>query len=130
MKTHKVKAYYPVTTGQKPNAVLSRHYIHTQASQGLWAEIRDLSQKETLANGAAEKQQIVYITIGYNPAVLANWQDLILVDEQGKTYRIKTKPDEFNYARKDIRITAYAFVDNSTYTTGADIYDGDEHTTS
>ncbi len=124
MKTHKVRAYYSVRAGEKPNAVFSRHFVHSRASQGLWADIRDLSQKEMLANGAAEKQQSLYITLGYNPAVLDKWQELIFIDEQGKTYKAKTKPDEFNYDRRDIRITAYAFVDNSTYT-GADIYDGD-----
>ena len=126
-KTHKVQAYYPVMTGGKPNSVYCRHFIHSQESQGLWATIRDLSQKEILTNDAAEKQQSLYITIGYNPAVLKHWRELILIDEQGTTYKIKTKPDEFSYERRDIRIAAYAFVDNSAYT-GADIYDGDKST--
>ena len=84
--------------------------------------MRDLSQKEILAAGAAEKQYSLYITIGYNPKVIQRWEELILLDEQGNTYKIKTKPDEFNYGRGDIRIAAYAFTDNLVYT-GADTYD-------
>lgn len=124
MKTHKIRAYYPIKAGEKPNQVLSRRFIHSEKSGGLWADTRDLSQKEMLANAATEKQRSLYITVGYNPAVLDNWRELILIDEQGATYKIKTKPDEFNYDRRDIRITAYAFTDNSAYT-GADSYDGD-----
>lgn len=121
-KVHKVQAYYTEDIGKKPNAVLSRHFIHSKYSGGLWAEVRDLSQKEILAAGAAEKQYSLYITIGYNPKVIQRWEELILLDEQGNTYKIKTKPDEFNYGRGDIRIAAYAFTDNLVYT-GADTYD-------
>lgn len=123
MKTHKIRAYYCERTGEKPNTVLSRHFIHSERSGGLWAEVRDLSQKEMLAADAAEKQYSLYFTIGYNPSVLAHWEELILLDEQGKTYKIKTKPDEFKYDRADIRIAAYAFTDNNAYT-GVDTYDG------
>ena len=48
-KVHKVQAYYTEDIGKKPNAVLSRHFIHSKYSGGLWAEVRDLSQKEILA---------------------------------------------------------------------------------
>lgn len=122
MKNHKIKAFYPVASKTKPSATYTRHYIHSKASAGLWAEQRDLSQRELMANGSTEKQVVKYFTICYNASVLAHWEDLILVDEAGKTYRIKTKPDEFDYAKKDIRIAAYEFRDNTVYT-GVDVYD-------
>lgn len=120
MKTHKVKAFFAISSGDKPNRVLKRQFLHSEKSKGFWAEIRDLSQKELLSNASTEKQEVIYITIGYNPAVLEHWQDLIFIDEHGKYYRAKTKPDEFNYSKGDMRITAYAFEDNANY--AEDIY--------
>ena len=122
MKNHKIKAFYPVASKNKPAVTYTRHYIHSKASAGLWTEQRDLSQRELMANGSTEKQVVKYFTICYNASVLAHWEDLILVDEEGKTYRIKTKPDEFDYGRRDIRIAAYEFRDNTVYT-GVDVYD-------
>lgn len=122
MKNHKIRLFYPVVSGSKPNATTTRHFIHSKASEGLWAEIRDLSQKEILANEAVGKQSSIYITVGFNPAVLERWEELIIIDEQQRTYRMKTKPDEFDYSKRDIRIAAYEFKDTTVYTEG-DVYD-------
>lgn len=122
MKNQKIKAFYTVASGAKPNQLLRRHYIHSSESLGLWAEIRDLSQKEVLANEAVGKQIGVYITVGYNPALLERWAELTLIDERGTSYRIKAKPDEFDYAKRDIRIAAYAYEDTAVYS-GSDVYD-------
>lgn len=122
MKTHKVRFFYPVASGSKPNTTTTRHFIHSEASRGLWAEIRDLSQKEILANEAVGKQSSIYITVGFNPTVLERWEELIIIDERQRTYRMKTKPDEFDYSKRDIRIAAYEFKDTTVYAEG-DVYD-------
>lgn len=123
MKQHKIKAFYVETSGQRPNVLSRRHYIHSQDSQGLWAEVRDLSQKEILANTAVGHQASVYITVGYNPTLIEKWEELIFVDERGTTYKAKNKPDEFNYSKQDIRITALAFTDTTVYNEEGDVYD-------
>ena len=56
------------------------------------------------------------------PKILSMWEKLTLVDEQGRTYTIKEKPDEFDYTKQDIKIVAYEFKDERTYQ-GGDTYE-------
>lgn len=122
MKQHKFKFYYTEKTGTKPNETITRHFIHSKESCGLWAEVRDLSRKELVANNATGQQNTKIITVGYNPRILELYTDLIVLDEQGKTYRIKNKPDEFNYSKCDIKIEITEFQSNENYG-GEDVYD-------
>lgn len=115
MKNRKFKFYFCESVGKKPNLTYRRHFIHNKESCGFWAERRDLSRSEILANNAAGIKTALLITIGYNPAVLEMFHDLIIEDEYGKTYKIKNKPDEYNYSKGDIKIEAYEYKDNTVY---------------
>ena len=121
MKQHKLRFYYAESSGTKPNQTFVRHFIHSQSSCGFWADIRDLSRKELVANNATTESVSKIIVVGYNPAILERYADLIVIDEATKTYRIKTKPDEFNYSKCDLKIEIYEFTDNRVY--GGDVYD-------
>ncbi len=128
MKIHKFKFYFCETSGEKPNLIHRRHFLHSKKSCGFWAEVRDLSRKENSANNATGEEVILLITIGYNPAILQAFHDLIIEDEHGNTYKIKNKPDEFNYSKCDIKIEAYRYKDNTVYSED-DIYENNEATT-
>lgn len=122
-KNQKLRAYYATTSGTKPNLVYARHFIHSKASQGLWASVRDLSAHEQLTNGSTEEQHVKIITIGHNATVLEHYKDLVFVNDQGTQFRAKTAPDAyFEDGKHDLRITAYVIHDTNNYT-GADVYD-------
>ena len=53
--------------------------------------------------------------------VLEKWEKLVFIDEQDRTYKLKTKPDEYEYEKTDLKLVAYAFKDETTY--GGDVYD-------
>lgn len=122
VKNKKLKCFYVETTKAKPLQILARRYIHSRASGGFWCSVRDISQKERLANSAVGHETIVNFIVGYNPKILSMWEKLTLVDEQGRTYNIKEKPDEFDYTKQDIKIVAYEFKDERTYQ-GGDTYE-------
>lgn len=121
MKQHKFCFYTIEQVGAKPNQTKRRHFIHSKASCGFWADVRDLSRKELVANNATSESISKVLTIGFNTQVLERYADLIVLDESDKTYRIKTKPDEYNYSKGDIKMEIYEFNDNNVY--GEDIYD-------
>ena len=122
VKNKKLKCFYVETTKAKPLQILARRYIHSRASGGFWCSVRDISQKERLANSAVGHETIVNFIVGYNPKILSMWEKLTLVDEQGRTYTIKEKTDEFDYTKQDIKIVAYEFKDERTYQ-GGDTYE-------
>ena len=122
VKNKKLKCFYVETTKAKPLQILAGRYIHSRASGGFWCSVRDISQKERLANSAVGHETIVNFVVGYNPKILQMWEKLTLVDEQGRTYIIKEKPDEFDYTKQDIKIVAYEFKDERTYQ-GGDTYE-------
>lgn len=122
VKNKKLKCFYVETTKAKPLQILARRYIHSQASGGFWCSVRDLSQKERLANEAVGHETVVTFIVGFNLKILQMWEKLTLVDEQGRTYTIKEKPDEFDYTKQDIKIRAYEFKDERTYQ-GGDTYE-------
>ncbi len=122
-KNDKIKCFYPVKRRDKPNVITVRHFIHSKKSGGLWAFVRDLSQQERQANDAVEHSTAVVIKVGYNPKLLANWEKIIIVDKNGVSYKLKEKPDEFTYAKTDLKFTAYAFKDGDKYEAEADEYE-------
>lgn len=121
-KNQKIRAFYTIEQRTKPTKRLTRHFIHSEASGGFWAYIRDLSQRERMSNEAIGQQTAVRIVIGFNQKVLTFWERLTIIDERGNTYIIKEKPDEYDYSKKDIKITGYAFNDGNVYE-GEDEYD-------
>lgn len=120
-KTQKIQCYYATALRDKPNKVYVRHYIHSRNSGGLWANIRDLMQKEKLNNEAVGQEVVVKVTIGYNSKFIENWEKIIVVDKNGNTYKLKEKPDEFEYNKSDIKFNAYLFREEHDYE--EDIYD-------
>lgn len=122
-KNDKIKCFYSVKRREKPNVITVRHFIHSRRSGGLWAFVRDLSQQERQANDAVEHSVAVVITIGYNPKFLANWEKIIIIDKNDVSYKLKEKPDEFAYAKTDLKFTAYAFKNEDTYDAEADEYE-------
>ena len=121
VKNQKIRCFFAESYLQKPNKMLVRHFIHSKQSGGFWAHIRDLSQRERLANEAVGHEVAISVQMGYNPAVLQLWESLIIIDERGVTYKMKEKPDEYAYDKGDIKFTAYAFRDKNTYE--EDIYE-------
>lgn len=122
VKGKKVRCYYAETTAsEKPVKICRRHFIHSAESKGLWAHIRDLTATEKTVNDAVGHSVSVQIIIGYNPNVLEKWEKLIFIDEQNRTYKLKTKPDEYEYEKTDLKLVAYAFKDETAY--GGDVYD-------
>lgn len=115
VKGQKVRAFYTKTKLEKPIKTYTRHFIHSKASGGFWAHIRDLTLRERLTNEAIGHQVVVVIRVGYNPKILDLWEQLIFIDEKGTTYRLKEKPDEYEYSKSDIKLTAYAFNDDKSY---------------
>ncbi|MGN0817483.1 MAG: head-tail adaptor protein [Christensenellaceae bacterium] len=122
VKGKKIRCFYAETVREKPTKTHTRHFIHSKDSGGFWAHIRDLSQREKLANESVGHQTVVQIIVGYNPKILDMWERLTIIDEKGVSYTIREKPDEFEYAKEDLKITAYAFRDEKDYT--EDTYDG------
>lgn len=120
-KNEKIRCFYPEVKLEKPNKRVIRRFIHSKCSGGFWARVRDLSQRERLANAAVGHQTVISIQMGYNPKLLELWEKIIIIDERGRTYTIKEKPDEYAYDKGDIKITAYSFRDENTYE--EDIYD-------
>lgn len=120
-KSDKIRCFYPEAVRQKPIERVSRHFIHSQSSGGFWAAVRDATQSERLANDAVAHEAVVHITVGYNPKILQHWEELVIVDKYGTTYRIKGKPDEFTYQKEDLKIIAYRFKDLTNY--AGDIYE-------
>lgn len=115
VKNQKIRCFFVENYLQKPNKLLVRHFIHSQKSGGFWVHVRDLSQRERLANEAVGHDVVVSIQMGYNPAVLRLWESLIIIDERGVSYKLKEKPDEYAYDKGDIKLTAYAFKDTNLY---------------
>lgn len=114
-KNTKIKAFYVDVVKMKPDTYKYKRYIHSEGSQGFWCSIRDISAKEKLNYETKANEVVVKITIGHNPKIIENWEKLILVDVKNNTYRIKSKPDEFDYQSQDMVITAYRFVDTEIY---------------
>lgn len=121
VKGQKIRAFYTEERREKPEKKLTRHFIHSEASGGFWAHIRDFSQKERTANEAVGHETVVKMRIGYNERFLDLWEKLTIIDERGQTYTLKEKPDEFDYDKGDIKFMAYAFRDGNVYE--GDVYD-------
>lgn len=121
VKGQKVQAFYTEMAREKPVKTYTRKFIHSRESGGFWVHIRDLMQRERLANEAVGHQVAVVIRIGYNPRVLDLWEKLTFIDERGVSYRLKDKPDEFDYDKGDLKMTAYAFKDDTNYE--GDVYE-------
>lgn len=121
VKNEKIRCFYADVVRVKPNRAIARNFIHTRQSFGFWAHIRDLSQRERSANDAVGHQTVVQIIVGYNPRIIELWEKLVIIDERGTTYKIKEKPDEYEYTKGDIKIIAYAFRDDTVY--GEDVYE-------
>ena len=122
-KNQKIRAFYVVIQRAKPNVIKVRHFIHSRKSGGFWASVRDFSQAERQSNEAIGHSNAVSIVIGNNPKIIKDWEKLIFIDERNISYRLKEKPDEFNYSKGDIKMTAYAFKDDEDYSLEADEYD-------
>ncbi len=115
VKNQKIRCFFVECYREKPNKLLVRHFIHSKGSGGLWAHIRDLMQRERLANEAVGHEIAVSVQIGYNAEFLRMWESMIIIDERGRTYRLKEKPDEYAYDKGDIKFIAYAFHDGNVY---------------
>lgn len=120
-KDKKIKCFYPEIVRAKPSKRILKHFIHSKASGGLWCNIRDLSQRERMSNASVGRQTVICIKVGYNPKLIELWEQIVILDEKGKSYNIKEKPDEYYYDKGDIKITAYAFRDENLYE--GEIYD-------
>lgn len=120
-KGQKIRCFYAVVTREKPVKTYTRKFIHSKESGGFWAHIRDLTQRERLANEAVGHQTAVQIRVGFNPKILDLWDSLVVIDERGNFYKIKEKPDEYEYDKSDIKFTAYAYRDDTQYV--EDIYE-------
>lgn len=116
IKTRKIRAYFPQSViVEKPKTYSIKQYIHSEASGGFWCYMRDLSQSERSANSAAATVDTVMFYTGHNPKILAKWQDLYLEDEHGTLYRIKERPDEYDYRYGDMKFTGYKVKDETYY---------------
>lgn len=122
VKGRKIRCFFTSTVKTKPNITLTRNFIHSQASGGFWAAVRDLSMKERLVNDAVGHDTVVTFVVGFNPKILSRWEELTILDEYDNSYKIREKPDEYDYTKGDLKIVAYKFRDDKTYG-GADTYD-------
>lgn len=114
-KDRKVKAYYPMSViVEKPKTYTIKQYIHSESSGGFWCSMRDQSQSEKQANDAAIKNNAVVLTMAPNKEFMERWSELWLEDEKGNQYRIREKPDEYDY-RSDIKVTAVKGKDDTYY---------------
>lgn len=117
MKDRKIQMFYPLEVVEvKPYVYHERQFIHTKESGGFWCEMRDTTINERLTNSAKVEEVIVQFLVGFNPEIVARWQDLIIVDEFGNTYKMTAKPDEYRYDRNDdLKILAQRFTDRTEY---------------
>lgn len=122
VKGRKIRCFFTSTVKTKPNITLTRNFIHSQESGGFWAAVRDLSMKERLTNDAVGHDTVVTFVVGFNPKILSRWEELTILDEYDNSYKIREKPDEYDYTKSDLKIVAYKFRDDQIYG-GADTYD-------
>ncbi len=115
VKNKKIKAFYVDVIKAKPNVTKAKHYIHTEASGGFWYYVRDQKLTERLMDDIVGHEICMIMVMGYNEEVIDKWDKLILEDSKGNTYKIKTKPDEYEHNKDDIKIMAYQFTDEDEY---------------
>lgn len=114
LKNRKIKIFYPVETRSKPSVVINKRYIHSEASHGLWCYMLDQKLGERLNDDTVGREICVTMIVGYNSSIVELWEKLI-IEYDSKTYKIKTKPDEYEYNKSDLKILAYEFNDDREY---------------
>lgn len=122
MKDKKIQIFWTEKEVEGRVILRFRHFIHKKG-KGLWAYMRDLSQKEIVSNVSVSIFNNIIFKVNHNQKLLdvfAEERQLIIL-HNGLSYNMTTKPDQFEYRKGDMTITAELFIDKNVYT--GDIYE-------
>ena len=100
VKDKKVRVFKIETKRQDGYEVKVKHYLHEDGS-GIWAYVRDLSEKEKFAALAVNVDQSIVFKITYNRKLTHD----IMFEFEGDTYK-KASTDHFEFNKTDLVIRA------------------------
>ncbi len=117
LKVEKIKVYTieeTVIAGTKPPITSKvKKYLHSELSQGFWANVRDLSLNESLQATQAGVEITLQFTINWQDKIIDLWNKSVdmFIEFKANTYKFEAKPDQFDYLINDMVIRATRIID-------------------
>ena len=101
VKDKKVRVFKIETKRRDGYEIKVKHYLHDEDSGGIWAYVRDLTEREKFAALAVNVEQSIVFKITYNKKLT----DDIMFEFNGDTYK-KASADHFEFNKTDLVIRA------------------------
>ena len=101
VKDKKVKAFNATTKALWGFERVFKKYIHSEASGGLWAYVRQLSERERETAKAIQHDEDIKFEIAFHPKITTD----LMLEFAGKTYSI-VSVDPYEYNKTDLIVKA------------------------
>jgi len=98
VKDKKVKIYRVETARKKGHEIKIKRYIHDEKSGGLWAYVRDLTDRERFAALAVQVEQTIVFKITHNKKIAEGG---FYIEFGGATYKAAST-DNFEFYKTDL----------------------------